>query len=120
MSGPFASVIERVRGPISIIALAFLILYAVYQQVLKLRVFRPIGSQATLSILHAVLAKLFWLAIAALVLGFGSYLASEYIEKQPVKLSSSTQLIDARFDPNLSQDVAHQISSKPTAIAQQP
>jgi len=92
-------------------------MYAVYLRVLKLRVFQPVGSKGTLSILHSILGKLFWLAVITLILGLGSYLVSLYVHKQPAKLESSTRLIDARVDPNLTGDVARELFPKPKQIA---
>ncbi len=89
MGGQFVSILEQIRGPLSIVALSFLVTYAVYLRVLKLGVFQPIGRKGTLSILHSILGKLFWLALVALILGLGSYLPSIYIHK-PAKLESSS------------------------------
>jgi hypothetical protein len=104
MRGLFSSVLEQIRGPLSIVALSFLILYGIYLRVLKLPVFQPIGPKGTRSMLTTVLSRLFWLAVIALVLGLGSYIASLYINRRPSKLTSSTRLLDARLDPGLTSD----------------
>src|SRR5437867_2779648 len=119
MRESFTSILEQIRGPLSIVALSFLVLYEIYLRVLKLRVFQPIGPKRTLSMLTTVLSRLFWLAVIALVLGLGSYIASLYINRQPAKLTSSARLLDARVDQTLTREASGIIFPKPTEFPKQ-
>jgi len=68
------SVTSKVGTPLALAGIIVIVLYALYKQVLALKLFVPIGVGPTARLLQNVLNKLFWLALIALVLGVASYL----------------------------------------------
>ncbi|MFL6449921.1 MAG: hypothetical protein ACJ746_19885 [Bryobacteraceae bacterium] len=103
--GKVVAVLAQIRTPLTIAGLSFLILYALYDRILKLRIFEPVGKKGTLLVIHAILHRLFWLAIIALALGVISYITALVAERHPPALQSSTRLIATRLDPTLSKEV---------------
>ncbi len=69
------AVADRVKTPLALAGTVVIALYLIYRQVLSLSIFSNIGSQPTFLVIQSIIDKLFWLAILALVLGVGSYLA---------------------------------------------
>ena len=67
-------VASKVGTPLALAGIIVIILYALYKQVLALKLFTRIGADPTSRLLQNVLNKLFWLAIIALILGVTSYL----------------------------------------------
>src|SRR5438046_2637161 len=103
--GSFGALTEQIRTPLSVSALAFLILYAIYRQLFKLNIFAPVGRKGTLTVVNTVLGRLFWLALIALILGVGGYAFSLYIARATGDLKSAPHLLDARPDPALAADL---------------
>lgn len=64
-----ARLLVRIRTPLSLAGLAFVVLYLIYRQVLGLDVFARLDQEATFRILNQVIGSLFWLAMVALILG---------------------------------------------------
>src|SRR5882724_3655573 len=67
------SVASKVGTPLALAGIIVIVLYALYKQVLALKLFAPIGAGPTSRLLQHVLNKLFWLALIALILGVASY-----------------------------------------------
>ena len=63
------SVASKVGTPLALSGIIIIVLYALYKQVLALKLFAPIGAGPTSRLLQNVLNKLFWLALIALILG---------------------------------------------------
>jgi Na+/glutamate symporter len=95
-----AALTSKVRTPLALSGLIMTILYALYRQVLSLKVFENIGAHPTFLLLQNVLEKLFWLAIIALILGVSSYLITVVLSYRMHSHSSDVTLIDASLDPN--------------------
>lgn len=77
-----ATVLNRVKTPLTLGGLVVLILYGLYSQILNLPGFRTaLSSLAVAQLLQEIIKYLFWLAILAVVLGVGSYLAVHFFPK---------------------------------------
>ena len=77
-----ATILERIKTPLTLGGLVVVVLYGLYSQILKLPGFAaafPSGAAAQL--LQDIIKYLFWLAILAVVLGVGSYLAVHFFPK---------------------------------------
>jgi hypothetical protein len=70
------SVASKVGTPLALAGIIVIVLYALYKQVLGLKVFARLDADPTFRLLQQVLAKLFWLALIALILGAISYLVT--------------------------------------------
>jgi len=91
------AVAARVKTPLTLAGLTVAVLYGVYRLVLALPVFEPLGAERTFMILRSVLGYIFWLAIAAIVLGIGAHIliAREGMRNR----TSRVTLVDASLDP---------------------
>jgi hypothetical protein len=100
-----AGLIERVRTPLSLAGLAFVILYFIYKNILQLDIYENVGSERTFLVIDRVVTSLFWLALAALILGIVGYLVRPLMPNliSPKPLQSRTSLIDASLDPQASE-----------------
>ncbi len=77
-----ASILERIKTPLTLGGLVVMVLYALYSQVLKLPGFAAaLPSGAAAQLIGDVIKYLFWLAILAVILGVGSYLAVHFFPK---------------------------------------
>ena len=68
------NVASKVGTPLALAGIIVIVLYALFKQVLALKLFTPIGAGPTSRFLQNVLNKLFWLALIALILGVASYI----------------------------------------------
>ena len=76
------TILDRIKTPLTLGGLVVVVLYGLYSQILKLPGFAaalPSGTAAQL--LQDIIKYLFWLAILAVVLGVGSYLAVHFFPK---------------------------------------
>lgn len=77
-----ATVLNRVKTPLTLGGLVVLVLYGLYSQILKLPGFAAALSSGTVAqLLQEIIKYLFWLAILAVILGVGSYLAVHFFPK---------------------------------------
>lgn len=102
-----ATILDRIKTPLTLGGLVVVVLYGIYSQILKL----PSVAAAALSagsvaqLLQQIITYLFWLAILAVVLGVGSYLAVHFFPKglmpdpdQPVQLKADRKTRAPRPD----------------------
>lgn len=73
------SVLDRVKTPLTLGGLVILVLYGIYSQILKLGIFPQLPAASAFTLLQTIVSYLFWLAIVALILGVGSYLAIHFV-----------------------------------------
>jgi len=78
-------VAAKTKKPVSLAALVVLVLSLIYRLVLNLGVFAPISSHATFVLLDSIVTKVFYLALAALVLGMAAYVATRLLGRVPSK-----------------------------------
>ena len=77
-----ATVLDRIKTPLTLGGLVVVVLYGLYSQILKLPGFAAaLPSGAAAQLLQDIIRYLFWLAILAVVLGVGSYLAVHFFPK---------------------------------------
>lgn len=77
-----ATILDRIKTPLTLGGLVVVVLYGLYNQILKLPGFSAaLPSGATAQLLQDIIRYLFWLAILAVVLGVGSYLAVHFFPK---------------------------------------
>jgi hypothetical protein len=93
--GKISAIATKIKTPLALSGLVFVVLYLLYRQVLSLDVFSNIGANSTFLLLQNVLGKLFLLALLALVLGVGSYLTSAILTHKVQRKSSNVELLDA-------------------------
>lgn len=91
----------KVKLPLSLAGVVVVVLYAIYRQMLALGVFENIGGAATSNLLNAIVDRLFWLALVAVVLGIASYVVTHVFSH--ARRKSSVRLVDARHDESLSE-----------------
>lgn len=91
-------VANKVKTPVALSAMVVLVLYAIYRQVLNLKVFSNIGSDPTFRLLQNVIDKMFWLALSALLLGVISYIVTFIFKKRMLVSRSAVTIIDASLD----------------------
>jgi hypothetical protein len=90
-----ATILDRIKTPLTLGGLVVVVLYGLYSQILKLPGFAAaLPSGAAAQLLQDIIKYLFWLAILAVVLGVGSYLAVHFFPKgwlpdpdKPVRLN---------------------------------
>ena len=75
------NVLDRVKTPLTLGGLVILVLYGIYSQILKLGIFPQLPAASAFTLLQAIVRYLFWLALVALILGVGSYLAVHFVTK---------------------------------------
>ncbi len=68
----------KITKPVSLAAAIAIILYVIYKAVLSLPVFSALGERGTFVLLNAITEKVFYLALAALVLGIASFSLLRY------------------------------------------
>ena len=91
--------VGSVKTPITVTALIIVVFYYLVQQILSLKIFSVLTQADTYGLLHAVLDKIFWLAILGLI--FGAILfALPYVF--PKRLNSKVTIIDQRLNGDLS------------------
>lgn len=77
-----AAVLDRIKTPLTLGGLVILVLYGLYSQILKLPgLSGQLPAGAAFQLLQDIVNYLFWLAILAVVLGVGSYLAVHFFPK---------------------------------------
>lgn len=77
-----ANILDRIKTPLTLGGLVVLVLYGLYSQVLKLPgLGAALPSGAAAQLIGDIIKYLFWLAILAVVLGVGSYLAVHFFPK---------------------------------------
>jgi hypothetical protein len=80
--GKIATILDRIKTPLTLGGLVVVVLYGIYSQILKLPGFAAaLPSGAAAQLLQDIIRYLFWLAILAVVLGVGSYLAVHFFPK---------------------------------------
>jgi hypothetical protein len=102
-----ATVLNRVKTPLTLGGLVVLVLYGLYSQILKLPgLQRQLSSSTVAQLLQEIIQYLFWLAILAVVLGVGSYLAVHFFPKgwlpdpdKPVALKVNHKTRRPKQDP---------------------
>ena len=72
-------VLERVKTPLTLGGLAVIVLYEIYSQILQH--FPQIAQESAATIVLVMVRYLFWLAVIAVVLGAGSYLAHHFMTR---------------------------------------
>ena len=92
--------VVKIRTPLTLAGVVVIILYAIYSQVLSLKVFENVGANATFVLLQNILDRLFWLALIAIILGVLSYLMTFALNRKVPPRSSDVSLIDASLDPH--------------------
>lgn len=76
-------VLDRMKTPLTLGGLVVIVLYGLYSQVLALKIFGQLPPNSTFLLVRDIVGYLFWLAVLAVVLGVGSYLAVHF-GRQPV------------------------------------
>jgi hypothetical protein len=77
-----APLLNRIKTPLTLGGLVVVVLYGLYSQILKLPGFAAaLPSGAAAQLLQDIIKYLFWLAILAVALGVGSYLAVHFFPK---------------------------------------
>jgi hypothetical protein len=94
-----ATIINRIKTPLSLAGLTILVLYQLYSQALSLPIYENIGADPTFRLLQNLLDKVFWLSLLALLLGVASYITALVISRRSPPLESDVALIAADHDP---------------------
>jgi hypothetical protein len=92
------SLAAKVRTPLTLAGVAFVILYKLYDRVLSLNIFSALGESGTRAVIEKLLDKVFVLAIIALCLGVVSYLLTFFFKPKSAPLKSDVHLLDASLD----------------------
>jgi len=93
--------IGKIKTPLTLGGLVFVVLYLIYQQVLSLNIFSELTDAGTLLIIDKILDRLFWLALISLLLGVVSYLLIRFMG--PIKKESNVELLEANNDDSRSE-----------------
>ncbi len=72
--GKAAEALRGVRTPLSLGGLAVIVLCVVYNRVLDLKIFSTLDGSATSQLLTTMVSYVFYLALAAVILGIAGYL----------------------------------------------
>lgn len=118
--GKFASVLDKVKTPLSLAGLTVLVLYGLYSQVLGLEIFSQLDQTRTSEVLDSIVRGVFILALVAMVLGVSSYLLAPILHRRARTLESKLRIVDLREDPTLaiaSKDatsIAADLTKRPT------
>lgn len=91
------SVAKKLKKPLSISGLVFIVLYLIYDKVLSLDIFEKLSSESTFTTINNILNKVYWLAIIALILGVVSYLVT-FLIKSKNKKESDVEILSANND----------------------
>ncbi len=87
------SVLDRVKTPLTLGGLVVIVLYGIYSQVLKLNIFPQLPAASAFIIIRDIIGYLFWLAVLAVILGVGSYLAVHFVTQlKPIDVDGSVPL----------------------------
>jgi hypothetical protein len=90
-------VLDRVKTPLTLGGLVVIVLYGIYSQILKLNIFPQLPAASAFIIIRDIIGYLFWLAVLAVVLGVGSYLAMHFVAQlKPVDIDGSVSLKPVR------------------------
>lgn len=94
-----SATIPRVKTPLSLAALMLVILYALVNQILSLKIFSGIDSQSTYQLLSRVLDILLYLGMTCVVLAAGCYMFGPALNRRELsKRRSRVELIDIEVD----------------------
>lgn len=86
-------VLDRIKTPLTLGGLVVLVLYEIYSQILKLGIFPQLTATSAAVIVQDIIRYMFWLAVLAVVLGVGSYLAIHFVTQlKPVDTEGSIPL----------------------------
>lgn len=114
------SIAAKVRTPLTLAGLAFVILYKLYDRVLSLNIFSTLDKGGTRAVIERLLDKVFVLALVALCLGVVSYLLTFFFKPKSVTLTSDVRMVDASLDSASTDyteeitDGVHQVKPKNT------
>jgi len=75
-----ATIFTKIRTPLSLAGLVILVLYAVYRQILSLKIFPTLSETSASVLLNGLVTGLFWLALVAIVLGVVSHFLSVFFK----------------------------------------
>lgn len=70
--------LDRVKTPLTLGGLVVIVLYGLYSQILKLKIFGQLPPNSTFILVRDIVGYLFWLAVLAVVLGVASHLAVHF------------------------------------------
>lgn len=76
--GKLVAALDRVKTPLTLGGLVVIVLYELYSQILGLKIFGQLPPNSTFVLVRDIVGYLFWLAVLAVVLGVGSYLAVHF------------------------------------------
>jgi len=85
-----ATIFTKIRTPLSLAGLVILVLYAVYRQILSLKIFPTLSETSASVLLNSLVTGLFWLALVAIVLGVVSHFLSVFFK---VKLARQGNMV---------------------------
>jgi hypothetical protein len=80
--GKLVAALDRVKTPLTLGGLVVIVLYELYSQILKLKIFGQLPPDSTFILVRDIVGYLFWLAVLAVVLGVASYLADRFGPRQ--------------------------------------
>ena len=95
------SVIARIRTPLALAALAFIVLYLVCRLILGLNIFVALTESNTFVLISTIINRLFILAIVALVLAVASYVYGQYLTSRsgtPPRSGPRVKVIDVSVE----------------------
>lgn len=101
-----SSIAIRAKTPLGLAGIVMGVFYALVSQVLRLDIFENLGSAGTTQVINGLLDKLFYLAIASLVLAACAYCLGLYLRSHPPRRRSSLELITAGLDEKESEYTA--------------
>jgi hypothetical protein len=76
-----SDILRVIRTPLALTGLVILVVYAIYKQVLELKIFSQLSEPSTFQLLNEIVTGLFWLAVISIILGVLAYLVSILIER---------------------------------------
>ena len=93
METKILKIATKIATPLSLASLVVLVLYLLFQAILKLPVFSHLAEGNTFLLLMAVINKLFILALVGLVLGIAAYV---FVQSQAHGMSASGRFVPRR------------------------
>jgi hypothetical protein len=99
-------VLDRVKTPLTLGGLVVIVLYGIYSQILKLNIFPQLPAASAFVIIRDIIGYLFWLAVLAVILGVGSYLAVHFVTQlKPIDVDGAVPLKPVRKERKKKDDL---------------
>jgi hypothetical protein len=84
----------KITKPLSIISTVVIVLYLIYKAIIEAGIFSTLKENSTLTVVTSIIDKLFYLALAALVLGLATFVITQYINFAEKKLEGEIKRDD--------------------------